>query len=229
MDYKILSLVVWKSNKCGGDYIMVKKWNIRLAITLLSLLGLGLSVPAFAQTDVLKELNRFHMTIGLGYSKIMYPEGFSDLTELFDSHIGGINYNVGLYYQLPANESISLGGNASGAIDSYSGGLFGTASMRLDHNLFAISSMLFPSKKFGIGPFVRADVGLARMKANFSDLFWEDEVSAESDFGFGILLGGGIAFPITQTSKAAISANFSFSKIEDDNYKLLSISLNYIY
>jgi hypothetical protein len=210
---------------------MVKKWNIGLMISLLSLLCLGLSVPAFAQTDILKELERFHMTIGLGYSKIVYPENFGDFTE-FDTHIGGINYNVGLYYQLPANESISLGGNASGAIDSYSGsGLFGTTSMRLDHNLFAISSMIFPSKKFGIGPFARADVGLARMKANFSEtfLFWEEEVGAQSDFGFGILLGGGIAFPITPTNKVSISANFSFSKIESDNYKLLSISLGYIY
>lgn len=144
-----------------------KKWNIGLMILLLSLLGLELSAPAFAQIDVLKELNRFHITIGLGYSKIVYPESFTDLTKAFDTHIGGINYSVGLYYQIPANESIALGGNASGAIDNYSGGgLLGTTSMVVDHNLFALSSMLFPSKKFGIGPFARADVGLARMKAN---------------------------------------------------------------
>lgn len=214
------------------ECVMGDRWNLILfsmiALSLIVLLG-----NAFAQGEASESRKPFYIQLGLGYSNISYPGEMEETFDLFDNHIGGIGFDVGLYIPLSLigntamNKTlVGIGGN--GAIDAYYGtGILGeSVSMTIDHSLFDLRAMHF-FKEIGIGPFVRSDVGLSRLGVRISDLFVDLE--AKSDYGFGLLLGGGIAFPISRTGTATLNVDYSFRHVEDNDYKIFCLSIGYLY
>jgi len=207
---------------------MIKNWESILTASLLILLFSMLSSSVFAQEESSAQVKPFYAHIGLGYSNIGYPDEWEGLFDLFDTHIGGIGFDVGVYIPLPGSNNIVVGIDGNGAVDAYFGtGIWGeSVSMTLDHTLISLSSMYF-LKEIGLGPFVRADAGLSRVGIRVSDIF--ADVEAESNYGLGLLLGGGLAFPILDKGKALLNVNFSFRHVEDDNYKIVGVSIGYLY
>jgi len=191
------------------------------------LLCFALSSFAFAKTESSAELKPFYISVGFGYSKINYAENLADL---YENHIGGIGYNVGFY--IPVKPNIAIGITGNGAFDSYSGTDFwGTTTLTYNHVLFALSSMSFLSKEIGSGPFIKADIGIARVEASLSSdsIFENANLKANSGWGVGLLLGGGLAFPFVGPGKALLNVDFSLRKVDGENYKIIAFSIGYLY
>lgn len=207
---------------------MTRKGNIILAISLTILLLFVSSSYALAQVESSAKVKPFYVHFGLGYSNISYPGELEEFFGLFDNHIGGIGFDLGAYIPLPDSNNTIIGINGNGAVDAYFGtGLFGESiSMTIDHTMFSLSAMHF-LKEIGLGPFVRADAGLSRLGIKVSDIF--TSVEADSDYGYGLLLGGGTAFPISDKGKAMLNVNYSFRHVEGENYKILGLTVGYLY
>ena len=184
-------------------------------LLILVVLIVALSINSYAQeTDVEKRgfstlIESSQLMIGLGYSNISYPKELEDAFEDAKSHFGGIGLNVAWYVPLPGMNNTAVGIDVTGALDFYTyTGILGTSkSLSTNHELSSISLMHSFGKEIGSGPFIKADVGLSRMQINVSDLFMD--VEATTDYGLGLLLGGGIAFPI--------SDNFPIDRLDEKN------------
>jgi len=207
---------------------MTRKGNITLAILLTILLIFVSSSYALAQAESSEEVKTFYIHFGLGYSNISYPGEMDDLFGLFDDHIGGIGFDLGAYIPLPDSKNTIVGINGNGAVDAYFGaGMFGdSVSMFIDHTMFSLSAMHF-LKEIGSGPFARADVGLARLGVEVSDIF--TSVEAESDYGLGLLLGGGIAVPMLAKGQIMLNVNYSLRRVEGESYSILGLTVGYLY
>ena len=207
---------------------MTGKGNIILAISLTILLLFVSSSYALAQAEPSAEVKPFYIHFGLGYSNINYPGDMDYLFGLFDDHIGGIGFDLGAYIPLPNSKNTIVGINGNGAVDAYFGtGMFGdSVSMFIDHTMFSLSAMHF-LKEIGLGPFVRADVGLARLGVEVSDIF--TSAAAESDYGLGLLLGGGMAFPILAKGQVMLNVNYSLRHVEGENYSIFGLTVGYLY
>lgn len=183
---------------------------------------------AFAQEESPAQVKPFYVHLGLGYANISYPGELGDALDLAETHIGGVGCDVGVYMPLPGSNKTIVGFDGNGAVDlySYPGMLGESASMTMTHVLLSLSSMHF-FKEIGLGPFVRADAGLSRLEVKVSDIF--TDVEAESNYGVGLLVGGGIAFPILDKGKALLNVSFSLRHVEGDNYKILGLGIGFLY
>lgn len=207
---------------------MIRSWNRILTVSLIILLCSVLSSSAFGQEDFATLVKSVHFTGGLGYANIAYPQELEEVLDVSETHIGGVGFEVAVYVSLPGSNNVAVGIDGSGALDNYTyTGLLGESmSMTVNHALFSLSSVYF-FKEIGSGPFVRADLGLSRLEINVSDIFLE--VEETSDYGPGLLLGGGIAFPVPAKGSIVLNANYSFRRVEGDNYKVLGLSIGYMY
>ena len=99
--------------------------------------------------------------------------------------------------------------------------------LRMNYYMYFVSALYFP-EIIGRGIFYRADIGsaVAKIEANSPRLV-SDEVS--SDTGFGFLLGGGYAHPITEGTRIAVNVNYAVRKIEADSWNTLGISTGGIF
>ena len=100
-----------------------------------------------------------------------------------------------------------------------------TVEMDIYNYLYAISTMHFLTHEIGRGPFVRADVGLARLSAEV-DLEAIEIIDETSDWGAGFLLGGGYGIPVTSGTRLLVNANFSLRRIAGEQTKSVGITLN---
>ena len=101
---------------------------------------------------------------------------------------------LGFYW--PRGNKTLVGGIINGGADFYE--VANVAEINIYNSLYAFSTMHFLTHEIGQGPFVRADVGLALLRAEItSDESEIEEVEAESDWGVGFLLGGGYGIPVT--------------------------------
>lgn len=180
------------------------------------------------------DLESWYTYWGLGYASNTYPNGFfvnkiNDLSGI--DHIALALDMLGFYW--PRGDRTLVGGIVNASVDAYSdtGGLT-FAELDIHHYLYALSAMHFLTHKIGRGPFVRADVGLARrrselvigeVKEGFKEK-WES--GRTSDFGTGFLLGGGYGIPLTSGTRLLINANFSLRHIEGYQYSSVGITLN---
>jgi hypothetical protein len=46
-----------------------------------------------------------------------------------------------------------------------------------------------------------------------------------SEWGFGALVGGGVAIPVTSGTRITINANYTVRRVEGENLKILGITL----
>ena len=70
----------------------------------------------------------------------------------------------------------------------------------------------FPQAVIGKGPFLRADLGPSRMVVDGSGT-----ESESSDWGFGGLVGGGVAYPISRGTRLSLTVSYAFRRVEGDD------------
>jgi len=183
----------------------------------LLLLFLGNSLFSQSFQDVSKE--SWFMYWGLGYSSISYPSELQDLLDFIDKQDGVTNLSLqldllGIY--LPFGEK-TIGGVIINAVgDRYEkDGDY----IQINQYLYSLSAMHYLGDSFGSGPFLRADVGLAKMLMQSSD-----GPDSGSDAGFGVLVGGGWSFDLGGT-RLLLNVNYSYRGVEEETYNTIGLSV----
>ena len=93
--------------------------------------------------------------------------------------------------------------------------------------MYSVSALYFP-EIIGRGIFYRADIGSADIRGErYIPGVGRDKVT--SDTGFGFLLGGGYAHPVTEGTRITANVNYAVRKIEGDSYNTLGISIGGIF
>ncbi|MBD3182113.1 hypothetical protein GF312_07465, partial [Candidatus Poribacteria bacterium] len=90
-----------------------KIYNFPVVLITILLFSV-LSNQVFAQEKPVKQEKSFYIHLGLGYSSITYSEDWKKTFESFDTHFGGIGFDLGVYIPLP-NKNILMGFDANGA------------------------------------------------------------------------------------------------------------------
>ena len=184
---------------------------------------IALSHPSAARDN---DLESWYTYWGLGYANNTYPDdAFDELNDLPGvDHIALALDMFGFYW--PRGDRTLVGGIVNSSADVYeiTEDLV-TVEMDIYNYLYAISTMHFLTHEIGRGPFVRADVGLARLSAEV-DLEAIEIIDETSDWGAGFLLGGGYGIPVTSGTRLLVNANFSLRRIAGEQTKSVGITLN---
>ena len=188
--------------------------NLRRAI-FAAVLSLGvIASPASAN-----ELESRYFYWGIGWASFSYP---AEIQRVVDDVKGLGLDNISLTLDLlgfywPRGDQMLLGFvlNASG--DRFEEG---SDYFQINSYLPSLSGMFFFNNKIGKGPFCRVDVGPTRLNLNSSL-----QSTVNSEWGVGVLLGGGVAFPVSSGSRLLANVNYTVRKTEGDSIKILGVSV----
>lgn len=165
-----------------------------------------------------------------GYVNNNYPGELQDLLDEIDDLPGGDVGHLALALDIfgfywPRGNRTLVGGIVNGSVDSYEVTFLGE-DLEIDiyNYLYGVSAMHFLANQIGQGPFLRVDMGLARHVAEAEALGEEDEEA--SDWGTGILLGGGYGIPVTSGTRLLVNANYSLRRVEGETTSSLVLALN---
>ncbi|MFA4838081.1 MAG: hypothetical protein WC703_01215 [Candidatus Neomarinimicrobiota bacterium] len=156
---------------------------------------------------------------GLGGAAITYPKGVQEAIDIIED-VDGVQRTtisidmLGFYFPLTPK---TIGGvviNSAGDRFDYEDTWF-----QWNQFLYGASVIHYVGQRFGQGPFLRADAGLAKMNYQNSE-----DNSIDSENGFGALVGGGISFDLGGT-RILLNLNYSFRKVEGDNYQIIGFSV----
>ena len=188
---------------------------------------IAVSGPSDARDN---DLESWYTYWGLGYANNTYPGDLQDLLDEIDDLPGGDVDHLALAVDIfgfywPRGDRTLVGGIVNGSVDTYDVSLFGE-NLEIDiyNYLYGLSAMHFLANQIGQGPFVRVDLGLARHVAEAEALGEEDEEA--SDWGTGILLGGGYGIPVTSGTRLLVNANYALRRVEGETTSSLVLSLN---
>ncbi len=188
---------------------------------------IALSGPADAGDN---QLESWYTYWGLGYVNNNYPGELQDLLDEIDDLPGGDVDHLALALDIfgfywPRGDRTLVGGIVNGSVDTYEVTLFGE-DLEIDiyNYLYGVSGMHFLANEIGRGPFVRVDLGLARHVVEAEALGEKDEEASE--WGTGILLGGGYGIPVTSGTRLLVNANYALRRVEGETTSSLVISLN---
>lgn len=163
---------------------------------------------------------------GLGLASISYQDEIDKALENYgDDLIPPFTGELGAYGTIGKN--IALGGMISGVFDWYYNNEAAEWT-RVHSYLFSLSTLYFP-QRVGRGIFLRGDAGLCRQAFSRNpELFAEpgsDTAYSSSSWGTGILIGGGIAFPIFPERRITLNLNYTLRKLEGETKGTWSIGL----
>ena len=199
----------------------------RVLLSFIPVAVIALSGPAHARDN---QLESWYTYWGLGYVNNSYPGELQDVLDEIDDLPGGDVDHLALALDIfgfywPRGDRTLVGGIVNGSVDTYEVSLFGE-DLEIDiyNYLYGMSAMHFLSHEIGQGPFVRVDLGLARHVVEAEALGEEDEEA--TDWGTGILLGGGYGFPVTSGTRLLVNANFALRRVEGEQTSSLVLSLN---
>ena len=166
---------------------------------------------------------------GLGYVNNAYPGELQELLDEIDDLPGGDVDHLPLALDMfgfywPRGDRTLVGGIVNSSVDTYEVTLGEDIEIDIYNYLYGISAMHFLAKEIGQGPFLRVDMGLARHVAEAEVLGEEDERA--TDWGTGILLGGGYGIPVTSGTRLLFNANFALRRVEGEQTSSLVLSLN---
>ena len=199
----------------------------RVLLSFTAAAVIALSGPADARDN---QLESWYTCWGLGYVNNNYPGELQDLLDEIDDLPGGDVDHLALALDIfgfywPRGDRTLVGGIVNGSVDTYEVTLFGEdVELDIYNYLYGISAMHFLANQIGQGPFLRVDMGLARHVAEAEALGEEDEEA--SDWGTGILLGGGYGIPVTSGTRLLVNANYSLRRVEGETTSSLVLSLN---
>jgi hypothetical protein len=80
--------------------------------------------------------------------------------------------------------------------------------------------MHFLTGEIGDGIFLRGDVGIAWLNVQ-SSLFG----LSSSNAGFGILVGGGYSYPVSNETRITVNLYYGARRVESESYGALSINV----
>lgn len=180
----------------------------------------SVNMPRESSINTKNKLETWYTYWGLGYSGASYPEEVQYFLDILKDVPGVSRINMALDilgFYWPKNEQTILGGIINGWADRYQ---IDNDNLQINGYLYSISVMRFLNNRIGQGPFIRCDIGAARIVVQMSHYGTES-----SDWGFGALFGAGIGFPVTQGTRILLNVNYSFRKIQNDTYGSLQISV----
>lgn len=192
-------------------------------ILFLMVFVLGAWHPTAAQDKSKPE--SWYTYWALGYAKPTYPGPMQDLVDALKDIPGVTNISMdidllGFYW--PVNNHHTAVGfiiNAGGDRYEKSGDW-----IQINQYLYGFSAMHFFEHNIGQGFFARGDLGIAKM--NFQD---SENTNESSDSGWGFLIGGGYGFPITEGTRLMLNGNYSYKKVEKENYGKVSVNLGFMF
>ena len=199
----------------------------RVLLSFMAAAVTALSGPADARDN---QLESWYTCWGLGYVSNNYPGELQDFLDEIDDLPGGDVDHLALALDIfgfywPRGDRTLVGGTINASVDAYEVTLFGEdVELDIYNYLYGISAMHFLANQIGQGPFLRVDLGLARHVAEAEALGEEDEEA--SDWGTGILLGGGYGIPVTSGTRLLVNANYSLRRVEGETTSSLVLSLN---
>tara|TARA_Y100000588_G_scaffold337145_1_gene378458 strand:- start:782 stop:1369 length:588 start_codon:yes stop_codon:yes gene_type:complete len=187
--------------------------RIAFVVSLLLVVLTGRSEPAE------NKLESWYTFWSLGASKITWPTELNDAMDLLETMPGvsrtSVMADVFGFYK-PINPHMIGGVVINGASDRIEvGGEF----MELNLFTYAVSAQYF-REEIGTGVFGRVDIGLAMLNMQASGQ--EDD---NLDPGFGFLVGGGYAYPVTPGNRVTLNLNYDLRRIEGESVKTLGITL----
>jgi hypothetical protein len=156
---------------------------------------------------------------GLGYASVSYPDELQEIIDFLEGQSDVAHTSIsldvlGFYWHL-APKTIA-GVIINGAGDRFEAR--GT-SFQINQYIYGGSVMHYMGKSFGSGPFLRGDVGLAKLAVSGSGL---ESVGSES--GFGFLGGGGWSFDFGGT-RLLLNINYAYRGVESETYNVLGFSV----
>ena len=183
------------------------KWTLSLFTLLMCIALTGVAVAS----DGEYQQQGVYFNLGLGWADASYFDEMEEVIELLEDLPGvdrmQVGIDLGLYFAL--QPGMGLGPALTGIGDRLEDD---SDHMQFNQYLFGASYRFYPSKMFGKGFFLRADAGMARMVLDMSD-----QDAQTSDWGFGILLGGGYSWQIGGSTYFSLNADFTSKSIEDEN------------
>ena len=155
----------------------------------------------------------WYMVWGLGISSVSYGEEIDQTIDFLEG-LPGVDRTtlhfdmLGIYFPMVDGKTL-FGGIINGFGDriDYEGEYF-----EIDGASYSASIMHFPQGTLGKGPFFRADFGPSILSIDGSEV-----TSSSSDWGFGGLIGSGLAYPLTPGTRLALTISYAFRRIEGEN------------
>jgi len=166
-------------------------------------------------------IESWYIHFALGYGKAYYPDPLQQILDQLSSipDVSHISLSIeipSVYWPLSNNRTL-LGGSFNGTGDRYE--LSGN-SMQINHYLLSFSALHFLTREAGDGLFIRGDIGIAWLNVQSSP-----GGSSSSDAGFGLLIGGGYAIPVSDETRITLNLNYGARWVESESYGVLSITV----
>jgi len=213
----LLKIINFKTIKIN-DF---KEVLMRKFIFFVSVLFMFSSSAAFSQ-EYFQDVTRtesWYTYWGLGYSSINYPSEIQNsIDNITDtdgvSHIS-LNLDLlGIYFNVTPKTIAGVIINAVGDRYEINGDNF-----QINQYLYSASAMHYLGEYFGSGPFLRADIGLAKLVLDSSVSY-----TVGSDIGFGFLVGGGWSFDFGGT-RLLLNVNYAYRGVESQKYNTIGFSV----
>ncbi len=166
---------------------------------------------------------------GLGFSSVRYgddqlQDAVDNLEDTSGVDRGTINLDLlGFYW--PHADKKSMSGFIINSIgDTFTGP---GGDMTISQALYAYSFHHFFGANIGDGWFLRGDIGLAKFSINVDTTTLN--VNDSSDWGWGVLGGGGYAFAIGTETRMLLGAYYSHRKADEDTAGTLNVTLGFLF
>ena len=171
------------------------------------------------------KLESWYIYFGLGYANPKYPDELDvTLNELADlpgvTHVSLSLDLLGLYW--PLGRHTIIGGVINAFGDRYE--VENTSvDLQLTGFSFAFSAKHFLNDQIGKGLFLRGDAGPARFVIDVGA--GGSSISEQSDWGFGVLVGGGYGIPVSDGTRIILNVNYGFRRVQGEGVGVLAISV----
>ncbi|MEZ4698907.1 MAG: hypothetical protein R2834_01145 [Rhodothermales bacterium] len=182
---------------------------------MLATFLLSTCLPAKSDAQVRNRMENWYTNWGIGYPFIEYPSPITGTAQLDNASI--MLDLLGFYW--PLDEQMILGGTINGWGDRYAAG---GEHVQINAYTFGFSIMRFLQARVGDGFFLRSDIGPSRIVVDSSVL----TSNLESDWGLGILVGGGYGFPVSPETRVLLHLNYSVRRIEGEQFTNFGIGVS---
>ncbi len=173
----------------------------------------------------------WYFLFGIGASKVKYGDDDLDTTLNTVENQTGVNRAtvnmdlLGFYWPLDGHKSMQ--GFVINVVSDIVDNKSTNSALTISSVLYAYSFQHFFGKNIGDGFFLRADAGLAKYNIHI-DIPGTNE-SRNSDYGFGILGGGGYSFGIGPGTRMLLGAYATYRKAEGDDSSGINITLGFLF
>lgn len=199
-------------------------------LTVMSILLLLSMGQIWSQTTETGIKRGFLLFGGLGFPGIIYEDALQDLVDQLEDGNGvnrlNLYMNLGIGVAVTKRIYITVGFNGYGDILSYSDSII-EEELQLTFVDIVAGLRFYPQVTGWVAGF---DLGPARAQSTFDANYIDEEISFDSEtgFGFGIMIGYDLARRPTGFS-AIIGARADFLQIEEEMNTFGSLFLNLVF